>query len=47
MFNTNGTVVEDEMGDVIQLQGDKRKSIGRFLTEFNIVPKSQITEHGF
>eukprot|EP00484_Ammonia_sp_Unknown_P017317 CAMPEP_0197031806 /NCGR_PEP_ID=MMETSP1384-20130603/10683_1 /TAXON_ID=29189 /ORGANISM="Ammonia sp." /LENGTH=106 /DNA_ID=CAMNT_0042461381 /DNA_START=53 /DNA_END=373 /DNA_ORIENTATION=- len=47
MFNTNGTVVKDEMGDVIQLQGDQRKAISRFLTEFNIVPKSQITEHGF
>eukprot|EP01083_Nonionella_stella_P253534 872299_1 len=47
MFNTNGTVVKDEMGDVIQLQGDQRKSISRFLTEFNIVPKNQITEHGF
>ena len=48
MFNTNGTVVKgDEMGDVIQLQGDQRKNIYRFLTEFNIVPKTQITEHGF
>ena len=46
MFNTNGTVVKDEMGDVIQLQGDQRKQIGKFLTEFNIVPKKQITEHG-
>eukprot|EP00486_Rosalina_sp_Unknown_P007020 CAMPEP_0201565838 /NCGR_PEP_ID=MMETSP0190_2-20130828/5260_1 /ASSEMBLY_ACC=CAM_ASM_000263 /TAXON_ID=37353 /ORGANISM="Rosalina sp." /LENGTH=105 /DNA_ID=CAMNT_0047983797 /DNA_START=83 /DNA_END=400 /DNA_ORIENTATION=- len=47
MFNTNGTVVKDEMGDVIQLQGDQRKNVYRFLTEFNIVPKTQITEHGF
>merc|ERR1712154_258810 len=47
MFNTNGTVVKDDMGDVIQLQGDQRKNIHKFLTEFNIVPKNQITEHGF
>mmetsp|Transcript_43080 Transcript_43080/g.38318 ORF Transcript_43080/g.38318 Transcript_43080/m.38318 type:complete len:106 (+) Transcript_43080:82-399(+) len=46
MFNTNGNVVNDKMGDVIQLQGDQRKNIYRFLTEFNIVPKTQITEHG-
>mmetsp|Transcript_13516 Transcript_13516/g.20392 ORF Transcript_13516/g.20392 Transcript_13516/m.20392 type:complete len:106 (-) Transcript_13516:225-542(-) len=47
MFNTNGTVVKDEMGDVIQLQGDQRKAISRFLTEFKIVPKNRIIEHGF
>ena len=47
MFNTNGTVVKDDICDVIQLQGDQRKNIYRFLTEFNIVPKSQITVHGF
>eukprot|EP01083_Nonionella_stella_P104795 300777_1 len=47
MLNTNGTVVKHDMCDVIQLQGDQRKSISRFLSEFNIVPKNQITEKGF
>merc|ERR1712190_20769 len=40
MFNTNGTIVKSEDGDVIQLQGDQRKSIGRFLTEFKISQSS-------
>merc|ERR1712154_123870 len=47
MFNTNGTVVVHEDGDVIQLQGDKRQEIGKFLTEFKIALESQITVHGF
>ena len=47
MFNTNATVVSHEDGDVIQLQGDKRNSIARFLTEFKIAQESQITVHGF
>lgn len=48
MFNTNGTVVYgDKLGDIISLQGDQRKNMYRFLTEFNIIPKTQITQHGF
>lgn len=58
MYNTNGTVVvvEDEDNDdkevrpsrdVIQLQGDQRDNINKFLTEFNICKKSEITIHGF
>ena len=48
MFNTNGTVVcGDKLGDIISLQGDQRKNMYRFLTEFNIIPKTQITQHGF
>ena len=48
MHNTNGTVVVDEdAGDVIQLQGDQRDNIAKFLTEFNICKKEEITVHGF
>merc|ERR1712048_350306 len=46
MFNTNGTVVNHEDGDVIQLQGDQRKNIARFITEFKI-SDGEITVHGF
>merc|ERR1712154_452226 len=46
MFNTNGTCVKAEEGDVIQLQGDQRENLYRFLTEFKIAPASQITKHG-
>lgn len=46
MFKTNGTVVAADNGDVIQIQGDHRELVSRFLTEFNIVSKKQITIHG-
>ncbi|GJJ12143.1 hypothetical protein Clacol_006384 [Clathrus columnatus] len=46
-FACNGTVVDDEeLGQVIQLQGDQRMKISTFLTEEG-VPKSQIKVHGF
>ena len=33
-FACNGTIVSDsEMGEVIQLQGDKRKDVQEFLTD--------------
>ena len=47
MFNTNGTCIKAEEGDVIQLQGDQRENLYRFLTEFKIAPANQITKHGF
>ncbi|KDQ60757.1 hypothetical protein JAAARDRAFT_31728 [Jaapia argillacea MUCL 33604] len=46
-FACNGTLVEDEeMGQVIQLQGDQRLKISNFLTEEGI-PKATIKVHGF
>ena len=46
-FACNGTLVDDdELGQVIQLQGDQRLKISTFLTEEGI-PKSTIKLHGF
>ncbi len=46
-FACNGTVVDDEeLGRVIQLQGDQRLKISTFLTEEGL-PKSMIKLHGF
>lgn len=43
----NGTVVEDEdMGHVLQLQGDQRDAMVEFLTENEIVSKDKIKKHG-
>jgi len=43
----NGTVVEDEaMGSVLQLQGDQRDAVAKFLTENEIVPQAKIKKHG-
>ena len=45
--NCNGTVVEDDdMGQVIQLQGDQRTEVEKFLTDMEIVEKSKIKKHG-
>jgi translation initiation factor 1 len=46
-FACNGTLVDDEeMGQVIQLQGDQRIKISTFLVEEGI-PKATIKVHGF
>ncbi|KAI6109588.1 eukaryotic translation initiation factor 1 [Pisolithus croceorrhizus] len=46
-FACNGTVVEDEeMGEVIQLQGDQRAKIANFLVEQGM-SRSSIKIHGF
>jgi translation initiation factor 1 len=46
-FACNGTLVDDEeMGQVIQLQGDQRTKISTFLTEEGI-PRASIKLHGF
>ncbi|KAF8309829.1 eukaryotic translation initiation factor 1 [Clavulina sp. PMI_390] len=45
-FACNGTLVEDEeLGQVIQLQGDQRLKIAEFLTEEGL-SKSMIKLHG-
>jgi len=46
-FACNGTIVEDEkMGEVIQLQGDQRAFISKFLID-NGVDKAIVKVHGF
>jgi translation initiation factor 1 len=46
-FACNGTLVDDEeMGQVLQLQGDQRAKIFNFLTE-NGLSRSSIKLHGF
>ncbi|PWN26212.1 putative translation initiation factor SUI1 [Jaminaea rosea] len=46
-FACNGTLVDDEeLGQVIQLQGDQRQKIASFLIEEGI-PKAELRVHGF
>jgi len=43
----NGTVVEDEdMGKVLQFQGDQRDNMVTFLTDNELADKSKIKKHG-
>ena len=47
-YSTNGTIlVDEELGEVIQLQGDQRKNVYEFLTKCNIVDKNDVKVHGF
>lgn len=47
-FACNGTIVEDEeMGEVIQLQGDHRAKVGQILIEEGICAKDGVQIHGF
>jgi translation initiation factor 1 len=47
-FACNGSIVNDEeMGNVIQLQGDQRAKVAGFLAEAGIVAKNKIKIHGF
>ncbi|KAH7431937.1 hypothetical protein KP509_08G074500 [Ceratopteris richardii] len=47
-FCCNGNVVVDlELGQVIQLQGDQRKNVAQFLTQRGILKKEQIKLHGY
>ena len=48
MWNCNGTVIQnEEWGQVIQLQGDVRKALAKFLIEEGIATKEEIKIHGF
>jgi len=40
-------VEDEELGKVLQLQGDQRKNVSAFLTENDIVKKDAIKLHGF
>lgn len=47
-FACNGTIVDDEeMGEVIQLQGDHRQKVGQILIEEGIAKKDDLQIHGF
>ncbi len=47
-FSTNGTIIVDDLaGQVVQLQGDKRKACVTFLTEREICQRSEIKVHGY
>jgi translation initiation factor 1 len=47
-FACNGTIVDDEdMGEVIQLQGDHRAKVGQILIEEGICSKDGVQIHGF
>eukprot|EP00210_Caulerpa_lentillifera_P003715 g3548.t1 len=47
-FCCNGTVVVDEqLGQILQLQGDQRKSVSQFLVDKNLAKKQDIKVHGF
>lgn len=43
-FNCNGNVTED---DIIQLQGDQRENIKKWLLEQQVAEADQIILHGF
>eukprot|EP00002_Diphylleia_rotans_P012578 TRINITY_DN245_c0_g1_i1.p2 TRINITY_DN245_c0_g1~~TRINITY_DN245_c0_g1_i1.p2 ORF type:complete len:109 (+),score=30.70 TRINITY_DN245_c0_g1_i1:131-457(+) len=47
-FNCNGTIVKDEeLGEVIQLQGDQRRLVFQFLVDEKLSSRENIIIHGF
>lgn len=47
-FACNGNIAKDEdMGEIIQLQGDQRVKVSEFLTSQLQLPKKNIKIHGF
>ena len=47
MWNCNGTLIQsDEWGQVIQLQGDNRRAVSKFLIEEGLAEKEEIKIHG-
>jgi translation initiation factor 1 len=47
-FCCNGTIVDDpELGKILQLTGDQRSTVSKFLVEEGIASKSNIKIHGF
>lgn len=47
MFNCNGTILnEEERGEIIQLQGDKRNEVAEFLIQEGIGTKDNVKVHG-
>ena len=47
-WNCNGAVIgDDQWGQVIQLQGEHRKAVAKFLIEEGIAMKQEIKIHGY
>ena len=47
MHSCNGSIVDDEdMGSVLQFQGDQRDAIATFLIDNELSPKELIKKHG-
>ncbi|KXN74459.1 eukaryotic translation initiation factor SUI1 [Conidiobolus coronatus NRRL 28638] len=47
-FATNGNIVDDEeLGKILQMQGDQRTKIAEFFVSNGIVKKNDIKIHGF
>jgi len=46
-FACNGTIIDDEAGQVIQLQGDQRKQLKGFLVNELEINGDDIKVHGF
>jgi len=38
---------DDELGEIIQLQGDQRKNVAEFFVKYKICDKNEIKIHGF
>jgi len=48
MHSTNGTIIKDEeLGEIIQVQGDQRNNVYNFLINHNICQKKEVHVHGF
>ena len=48
LFSCNGALIQsEELGTVVQLQGDQRKNASDFLVKEKIIKKSQVKIHGF
>jgi translation initiation factor SUI1 len=51
VFNTNGSITEDdEMGEIIQLQGDQRQNVKEWLLAQEVVTQQELERiviHGF
>ncbi len=48
IFNCNGSIIKmDDNIDIIQLQGDQRENIKKFLIKENIIAEDFIKIHGF
>lgn len=48
LYSCNGTIKDDEnLGPVVQLTGDQRESIAKFLVTEGICTKSAVKKHGF
>ena len=48
VFSCNGSIVKDtELGEVLQLSGDQRDNVAKFLTEEGICKKEDLKIHGF